>query len=314
MNRIFLVLVVASSFVSSSDVAPNKKLTSQADSNGRADRRSSVAMTTGVSKTSEQRQQPMILADAEPESLRPDPCRSSVSAMSVVREEYHIFSGKWFWRVNRRSGLVKDDPMEIHLMWYVLPIGLNQIDAVYERSPNGKIVFFIGSLYWELDDNRSGKFPKSGRSLTDLGLPEEVDRVDAAFVWPRDNRTYLVVGDQLWRLNSSGGGVEGDSLRMRFNRDSKIREPIDAAFKDLKGNVYFLQGDYFWAVKDLVNMTTSPRQLRNESVVFGCNRETKTEMSPLRNVSVRIRTPQLAFLTALLLVVGLLGNHIVSRV
>ena len=111
------------------------------------------------------------------------------------------------------------------------------IGRVGEQRMRILIVFLpSGSLYWELDDNRSGKFPKSGRPLKDLGLPEEVDHVDAAFVWPRDNRIYLVVGDQLWRLNSSGSGVEGGNLRMRFNRDSKIGEPIDAAFKDLQGN------------------------------------------------------------------------------
>src|SRR6218665_806427 len=62
-----------------------------------ADRRSSGAMATGVSTSSEQQQQqqhPMTAADPGPESLRPDPCRSVVSAMSVIREEYHIFSGK----------------------------------------------------------------------------------------------------------------------------------------------------------------------------------------------------------------------------
>lgn len=81
----------------------------------------------------------------------------------------------------------------------------------------------------------------------------------------------------------------------------------------LLGNVYFLQGDYYWAVQDLANMTTASRELRNETAFFGCNRPAKTEMSPLRNVSVRIGILPLAFPTALLVVVVVLLGDVVVR-
>ena len=54
-------------------------------------------------------------------------------------------------------------------------------------------------MFWE----RRAK-PGYPRPLSDLGLPEELMSVDAAFVSGHNQITYLVAGDKYWRRVPSG--------------------------------------------------------------------------------------------------------------
>ena len=74
---------------------------------------------------------------------------------------------------------------------------LTHVDAVYERL-DGKIVFFVGRLYYVFDGNRLDRnYPKS---LVHLGLPPTLDKIDAAFVWGYNKQTYLFAGEYFWRF------------------------------------------------------------------------------------------------------------------
>ena len=69
---------------------------------------------------------------------------------------------------------------------------MRSVDAVYER-PDHKIVFFVGRHYYVLTGNsqlESGPLP-----LTRLGLPEELERVDAAMRWGWNDKTYFFSGE-----------------------------------------------------------------------------------------------------------------------
>lgn len=37
------------------------------------------------------------------------------------------------------------------------------------------------------------------KPLTSLGLPPDVQRVDAAFNWSKNKKTYIFAGDKFWR-------------------------------------------------------------------------------------------------------------------
>ena len=94
---------------------------------------------------------------------------------------------------------------------------------------------YVGNRYWLFQGNQlSPGFPKSGRSLTDLGLPEDVERVDAAFVWSYNRLPNVISGNMYWRL-----GYNGDSAEPGYPRDmnmwSDVPLPVDAAFQDWNG-------------------------------------------------------------------------------
>ena len=89
-----------------------------------------------------------------------------------------------------------EHPVEMSAFWYGLPDEAladpaATIDAVYER-PDHKIVFFIGRHFYVMHGNTrldSGPLP-----LTDLGLPSNVEKIDGAFRWGWNGKTYFFSG------------------------------------------------------------------------------------------------------------------------
>ena len=90
-----------------------------------------------------------------------------------------------------------------------------RIDAVYERLTDGAILFFSGRKYWRSDGNHitgkadlltsvtiihqtPGTDPRP-RDLSDFGIDSNVTKIDAVFVWGKNQKTYFFAGDQYWR-------------------------------------------------------------------------------------------------------------------
>lgn len=111
-------------------------------------------------------------------------------------------------------------------MWSSLPKNLTHVDAVYER-PDRKIAIFIGkvlintyfikvyihfttatssvmTLVWF-----SGKelylfdsqylLPGYPKPLRTFGLPESLEKLDAAMVWGHNGNTYFYSGTMYWK-------------------------------------------------------------------------------------------------------------------
>ncbi|CAL1540593.1 unnamed protein product [Lymnaea stagnalis] len=178
----------------------------------------------------------------------PDPCKSHIDAITVIRTELFLFIGKWFWRMDSRRHIPA--PVDIHQFWYGLPKDLLKIDAVFER-PDSKIVFFSDDRYWVFNANTPiQSFPPQGRSITEFNIPPDVKKIDAAFVWGYNMRTYLVSGDMYWKMNENNTFVEYDYPRdMRTWKGVPV--PLDAAFKDLSGTTIFFQGQDYYEFYDM---------------------------------------------------------------
>lgn len=61
------------------------------------------------------------------------------------------------------------------------PDKVNKIDAVYERTADSAIVFFSGKQFWVYDGENFTE--ESPQPLAKLGLPMDLDKIDAAMVW-----------------------------------------------------------------------------------------------------------------------------------
>ena len=178
-----------------------------------------------------------------------NPCEHAFEAIAVLRQEVFLFMGQYFWRLDSR-GIIQGKPTEIHSFWYGFPHTIDHIDAVFERKPDGKIIFFTGDRFWTFNGNSpvSGH-PKEGVPLTNLGLPADVKKIDAVFVWGFNNRTYIVSGDMYWKLNEKNDFIEPDYPRdMSIWR--KVPVPLDSAFKYWDGKTYFFKGQYFYQFND----------------------------------------------------------------
>lgn len=116
-----------------------------------------------------------------------------------------------------------------------MPTYLLLLDVAYNANP-----LFSGDRYWVYNANHlSAGFPSEGRPLTDFSIPADVPRIDAAFIWGYNKRTYLVSGDMYWKMNENNTFVEYDYPRdMRTWKNVPV--PLDAAFNDYHGEFIHL--------------------------------------------------------------------------
>ena len=77
-------------------------------------------------------------------------------------------------------------------------------------------------------------FPPEGRPIEELGFPHDIEKVDAAFIWGYNKKTYFFAGHMYWRYNEVNGYMEYD-----YPRDTSmwkgLPQPVDAAFQDFDG-------------------------------------------------------------------------------
>ncbi|KAK5617215.1 hypothetical protein CRENBAI_010488 [Crenichthys baileyi] len=184
-------------------------------------------------------------------------CQGGFDAVANIRGEVFFFRGSHFWRTKRDGSLVSLRPALITNFWMGLPTGTNKVDAVYERKSDSRIIFFIGSQYWVFKDTKAmSGYP---RPLSDWKMRTQsgavVDRVDAAFIWAHNGKTYLFSGGQFWRFEESQNGEqvikEPDSNYPRAN-DLWAGMPthIDDVITWGKGDAYFFKDNFYWVLEN----------------------------------------------------------------
>ncbi|XP_048752596.2 matrix metalloproteinase-17-like isoform X2 [Ostrea edulis] len=187
---------------------------------------------------------------APPRKAPIDPCKGNFDAIAVIRSEVFIFIGKYFWRSREPKTILSSEPSTIHDFWYGLPDNVESIDAAFEHPTNRRIYFFSGNRYWIYDGNSlSNGHPGSGKPITDFGIPQDIEKIDAVFVWGFNKRIYLISNDMYWKFKESDEYIEPD-----YPRDMSIWKnvpiPVDTAFK-FQDNTYFLKGKEMYKFYDM---------------------------------------------------------------
>jgi len=159
-----------------------------------------------------------------------------------------------FWRLRRQrqvkaAGLLipaSEEPVDLAAFWYGLPRDVNRIDAVYERLDH-RIVFFVGPNYYVMRGNT--RLESGPRPLTDLGLPQDLKKVDGALRWGWNDKTYFFSGSMYWRYDEVVGHVELDYPR-DISMWTGVPSGIDSVFRNFDGKTYFFKGRKFWEFDD----------------------------------------------------------------
>ena len=115
---------------------------------------------------------------------------SDFDAVAVIRGEMWAFKSRHFWRIHHRAES-RGDPVELTAFWYGLPANVKKIDAVYER-PDHRIVFFAGPYFYVLAGN--SQLEQGPTPLSYLGLPDDLDHIDAAMTWGYNGKTFFFSG------------------------------------------------------------------------------------------------------------------------
>lgn len=125
------------------------------------------------------------------ESNSPDKCDTDFDAVAVIRSEMWAFKSRHFWRIRVENEQANGDPVELTAFWYGLPANVDKVDAVYER-PDHKIVFFAGKYFYVLAGN--SQLEQGPTPLSFLGLPDNLDHIDAAMTWGYNGKTFFFSG------------------------------------------------------------------------------------------------------------------------
>ncbi|XP_052468081.1 matrix metalloproteinase-25-like [Carassius gibelio] len=191
------------------------------------------------------------------QTTKPDPsvldrCKGDFDAVADIRGEVFFFKGQYFWRIQQSGSLVSFEPVLIKNFWFGLPPGTNKIDAVYERQTDSRIIFFIGSQYWVFKDNMAmSGYP---RPLSDWGLishdGSEVRRVDAAFIWAHNGKTYIFSGGEYWRFS----GTEKSRADADYPKNAILWTGVPSNPDDIitgrDGDCYFFKNNSYWILKN----------------------------------------------------------------
>ncbi|XP_075591773.1 matrix metalloproteinase-25 isoform X3 [Dermatophagoides farinae] len=170
-------------------------------------------------------------------------CNTNIDAIASIRNEIFVFKNQSFWWVKNDLTLIRHEPIPISQYFIGFPTDIGHVDAVYERRSDQLIMFFVGRQYYLFNSNlyHAGPLP-----LTDLCLPEHVERIDAIIDWAVNGRAYIFTGSVYWRLNSQENCIEMD-----YPRDISVWQGIptnlDAAFTWRFDSVtYFFKGSSYW--------------------------------------------------------------------
>lgn len=182
-------------------------------------------------------------------------CQGGFDAVANIRGEVFFFRGAHFWRTQQDRSLVSFKPALIKNFWMGLPQGTNKIDAVYERKSDSSIVFFIGSQYWVFKDTQAMQgYP---RPLSDWGMKTSngnyVEKVDAAFVWAHNGKTYLFSGGEFWRFDESRKGEQRPSHpESGYPRGNSLWAGVPPDMDDIiswgAGDAYFFKDNHYWVL------------------------------------------------------------------
>ncbi|KAG9343983.1 hypothetical protein JZ751_012459 [Albula glossodonta] len=123
-------------------------------------------------------------------------------SITEINRELHLFKNGKYFKV--KTGTGKDSeiegPFEMSKKWPFLP---ETIDAAFENRFKRTMYFFSGKFYWECPE----KDKETEHALSDLGLPNTINKVDAGMWW-RKNTAFILSGTKCWEVNVETGSVE----------------------------------------------------------------------------------------------------------
>ncbi|XP_002663942.1 matrix metalloproteinase-17 [Danio rerio] len=229
--------------------------------------------------------------------VKPDPsiqnrCEGGFDAVANLRGEVFFFKGPYFWRIQRTGSLVSFQPAHIKNFWMGLPPTTNKVDAVYERKVDNAIIFFIGSQYWVFKNTEV--LPGYPRPLSDWGMitqdGRKVMRVDAAFIWAHNGKTYIFSGGEFWRF-SEGRETELRGPDTGYPRNTNLWKGAPSNPDDVitwgQGDAYFFKDNSYWVLKNGEMDQTSVTKKSTAVDWMMCQQETtKAPESPRRREGV----------------------------
>ncbi|XP_030759308.1 stromelysin-3-like [Sitophilus oryzae] len=196
-------------------------------------------------------------------------CNGYLDAVATLRGELFVFKDEYLWRFRDMRRLEPGYPTKTREMFPELPEDIKKIDAAYQRT-DGSIVLFTGNQYWVSDGSRF--IENSPLPLSNYGLPDYLDSIDAVQLWAKNGKTYFYKNDRFWRYNELTKTMD-EGYPMHMERWRGVPQNLDAATTWKDGNTYFFKNELFWKFDNdwIIATETSPFPIG--PIWFGCEEE-----------------------------------------
>lgn len=128
-----------------------------------------------------------------------------------------------------------------HISFLFPGVNGSLINAVVSR-PDHRYVVFMNKKFNVFYD----KTLESIGELKDLGLPESLLHIDAAFIWSTNNLMYTFSKNDYWRHNPTNDHVEPGYPKKIILHWLGVISPITAVFSWVEKRTFFFKENYYW--------------------------------------------------------------------
>lgn len=198
----------------------------------------------------------------------PDKCHTSYDAIAMIDGEVVAFKGKYMFGPNM-------DVVEIRSRWQELSPKVTHVDAVHQTT-DGKILFFDGqAVYSFVGAERENLY-----KLSDFGINPSVQKIDAIFRRPDNQRIYIFMGQYYFRFDEHKLMITGN--RHLIKKLFTDVYDMDTAFTYKDNSTYFFKDEFYYQFID--NTLTLDRMRQKSSAKFFMNCDVEDPNNEARTV------------------------------
>ena len=103
-------------------------------------------------------------------------------------------------------------------------------------------------MYWRFTG--SGQMDEEYPKLIREGFADIPDNVDAAFVWPVNNKIYFFKGSQYWKFDPDKSPPMDSTYPRPVSNWDGVPDNIDSAMQYSNGKTYFFKGGKYYRFDD----------------------------------------------------------------
>uniref|UniRef100_A0A4W3HQE4 interstitial collagenase n=1 Tax=Callorhinchus milii TaxID=7868 RepID=A0A4W3HQE4_CALMI len=162
----------------------------------------------------------------KPPARAPEKCNPNLDfdAVTKLRGELIFFKDRFLWR--RHPQEVEPELILITIFWSSIP---PNIDAAYENSENDLLVIIKDTKYWVI--NGYDILPEYPKNLHNLGIPRNVEKIDAALHIQETRKTLFFIGDEYWSYDEIKQTMDKGYPKQIMDDWPGIDGRVDAAFE-----------------------------------------------------------------------------------
>ncbi|XP_028398595.1 72 kDa type IV collagenase-like [Dendronephthya gigantea] len=210
--------------------------------------------------------------------------------VDASRKTYFLH-GKHFWIV--RENVDRQGPFLVKSFWPELP---SSVDAAYYSE--GNTTFFKGESCWIYNGTQllAGPVPIHDQFK---GLDSFVKKIDAAFIWGANGKTYLFSGDSYWKYNQALKVMDmGYPAKINVSWTG-VPSNLDSALTWINGRTYFFQGTGFWIFDNVNIQTKHTEPMMTRAYWMKCRNE-ELDSSGSSSISKNFTIPIISLLAFIL--------------